>query len=49
MLPPAPGLFSITMFHFGLLFIIDCAIDRDSTSVPPAGVNGTISFTGLLG
>src|SRR5260221_13417122 len=48
MLPPAPGLLSITMSHLAAL-AIDCAIERDSTSVPPAGGKGTTSLIGLLG
>ena len=48
MVPPAPGLFSITKFH------LCCSVSllvtkRAMMSVPPAGGKGTIMRIGLLG
>jgi hypothetical protein len=48
MLPPAPGRFSTTIVHF-VSVAIDCAMARESVSVPPAGGNGTMSLMSFPG
>jgi hypothetical protein len=48
MLPPAPGLLSTTIVHL-VCPEIACAMERESTSVPPAGGNGTTSLMGFAG